>query len=202
MKSRIRHLIAGAAVIIGLASSASAAMLSAGNSINFAGSAQFDTNSLSSATTVEMWYASLLGVAVPSISLVQSTSGPNFGLIADGSVVAMNEPWNIGSGVDNLWSVGGYTFDLTDSTVSFQNGAFLAVSGVGVITGVGIDPTPGTWYFTAQLPEADGRFSYSAGTAVLPTNNVPDGGSAFALLGLALGGMEVLRRRRSKRATA
>jgi hypothetical protein len=196
MKQRIRILIAGAAALFGLASNASAAMLSAGNSINFAGSAQFDTTSLGAATTVEQWYASLLGVAVPNISLVQSASGPQFGLIPDGSVVVMNEPWVFGSGVNNLWSVAGYTFDLTNSTVNFQNGSFIAVSGVGVITGLTIDPTPGTWHFTAQLPEADGRFSFSAGTSVIPRNNVPDGGSAIAMLGLALGGMEFLRRRR------
>ncbi len=48
------------------------------------------------------------------------------------------------------------------------------------------------WMFTSQ--NAGGRnmveFSFSANS-----NSVPDGGSALALLGLALTGIEVLRRK-------
>ena len=57
--------------------------------------------------------------------------------------------------------------------------------------GNGFDATPGVWAFTSQ--NAGGRphstFSFSANTAA-----VPDSGSAVALLGLALTGIEVLRR--------
>ncbi len=198
MKHRIRYLLGGAAVSIGLATNASAAMLSADNSVNFAGSAQFDSTSLSTATTVESWWTAVAPSVVASgFSRVQSSTGAEFGAtIVDGALVDMNQPWNIGSGVNDLWSVGGFTFDLTSSTLDFQSGSFLNASGTGWITGNGYDATPGSWWFTAQLPEADGRFSYSAGTSANPGSNVPDGGSAFALLGLALGGMEALRRRR------
>jgi VPDSG-CTERM motif len=66
------------------------------------------------------------------------------------------------------------------------------ITGTGTLTGNGFDPTPGAWEFTSQ--SALGRrhltFSFSADTSA-----VPDGGSAVALLGIALVGVEALRRK-------
>jgi hypothetical protein len=91
-----------------------------------------------------------------------------------------------------LWSVGGFTFDLLSATVLVQNAKTLSIEGTGIVSGNGFDPT--AMDFTTQSSGGKTRttFSFSAnGVAV----GVPDGGSAVALLGLALTGIELLRRR-------
>ena len=70
-----------------------------------------------------------------------------------------------------------------------QTGGSVTVDGTGTISGNGFDMTNGTWSFTTQNPSAHARFSFSAATG-----SVPDGGSAVALLGIALVGIEGLRR--------
>ena len=78
-------------------------------------------------------------------------------------------PWTFTSGLANLWSVGGFTFNLTTSSIIQQGNGFLAVSGTGTITGNGYTDTPGTWKFSTQNPPANGVFSFSASiTASLP----------------------------------
>jgi hypothetical protein len=59
------------------------------------------------------------------------------------------------------------------------------------IDGAGFDPTPGTWAFSTQSAGgiSQASFTFSADTAA-----VPDGGPTVALLGIALGGMEAVRR--------
>jgi hypothetical protein len=57
------------------------------------------------------------------------------------------------------------------------------------------DQSAGTWSFTAQDDLSDGVFSFSGG------NEAPEGGARVGLLGLALAGIEGLRRKvmRAKR---
>ena len=90
-------------------------------------------------------------------------------------------------------AIGGFTFDLSSSTVTMRNATGLVVTGIGIIHGgPGFDDTEGTWDFhlsnAGGRPHADFSFDSSA-------DSVPDGGSAVALLGVALTGLEVLRRR-------
>ena len=97
-----------------------------------------------------------------------------------------------------LWSVlgfgpqgQGFTFDLMSATVVDQTATFLNITGTGILSGNGFDPTEGAWAFTSQ--NAGGNhifFSFSANAAT-----VPDGGSAVALLGMGLGVIEFVRRR-------
>jgi len=93
-----------------------------------------------------------------------------------------------------LWQIGGFTFDLTSSTVVSQSATFLDVSGVGTISGNGFDPTPGTWSFNST--QADGSsnptFSFQANSAAVPE------ASPLALFGmgvLGLIGQQALRRK-------
>lgn len=191
MKLKIKYLLTGAAVSVSLAGIASSAPLGA-NSINFSGSAQFDPMNLATATTIEEWFVA--NSLQPGISYVQSIEGNAFTAnIALGDAITMNSPWVFTDAISNLWAVGGFSFDLESATINHQSGAFIAITGTGTVSGNGYDPTQASWFFTANQPLTDGRFAYSAGTA---TAAVPDGGSAIALLGLALGGMEFLRRRR------
>jgi VPDSG-CTERM motif len=77
-------------------------------------------------------------------------------------------------------------------TAVSQSNTFLNVLGTGIVSGNGFDPTQATWSFTVN--NSNGRpkimFSFAANA-----DAVPDGGSAVALLGLALTGLEVLRRK-------
>jgi hypothetical protein len=153
--------------------------------LNIAGTAKFNTTSLATATSV---------VSFSSVTVGGGNTGDFVG-IATGTAVAMASPYifNPSTGTPMLWSVGGFTFDLQSSTINTQNSNFLTISGTGIITGPGFDPTPGVWAFTSQ--NASGRphdtFTFSATTEAVP--NVPDGGMTVTLLGAALVGLAGLR---------
>lgn len=176
-----------------LAGAAPAAMLSDDHSIDITGTARLNSSSLASATTIEQW---LLPMQV-DVGRVQFTEGSAFAGLMD-SVATMNQSLQFGMGANPLWAVGGFSFVLDSAQFSVTTLAgqpFLIGAGMGVITGNGITPTPAEWAFSTQGRLSGNIVSYSSKTSVLP-QSVPDGGSAIALLGLALGGMEVLRRRR------
>jgi len=89
--------------------------------------------------------------------------------------------------VSPLWSVGGFSFDLESVSIDFQSSTFLALSGTGVATGNGFDPTPGIWYLSVN--PAGGTFNFSSGTTV------PEPAS-LAIISLGLLGLGFASRRR------
>ena len=130
------------------------------------------------------------GLGAGGLPQVASHDGSFTGLVTDGDAVTIAFPWSFNSGaVPNFWQVDGFVFNLTSSSIMMQGGGSVTVAGTGTITGNGFDMTSGTWSFTTQNPSAHARFSFSAATG-----SVPDGGSAVALLGIALVGIECLRR--------
>jgi hypothetical protein len=151
--------------------------------IQFAGSAQFDTNSLLTATTVVSW-------------INAHTEAGNTG---DFSGILINTPVTMGASwifspstpTPGLWSVGGFTFDLLSSTVVMQTASTLAIEGAGIVSGNGFDPTAMDWSFTTQSSGGRTRttFSFSANGVA-----VPDGGATVMLLGAALGSLGMARR--------
>jgi VPDSG-CTERM motif len=148
--------------------------------INFAGSVQFDTNSLLTATRVVSWIN----------PHVEAGNSRDFAVILMNTPVT-KAPWifSPSTPTPGLWSVGGFTFDLLTSTVVFRSTTFLSISGTGIVSGAGFEPTAMDWVFSSQKSGTN-TFSFSASGLA-----VPDGGSAVALLGLALTGIEVLRRK-------
>jgi len=156
--------------------------------INFGGVVTFDSIHLNLATQVSTW----------DTCVVLSDSGSFSSIPALPTVtnVAMTAPWifNPSTPTIPLWQVGGFTFDLTSSTIVSQDNFFLNITGVGTISAAGFDTTPGTWSFTVS--NADGKrhstFGFQSDTV---GNAVPDGGATAALLGVALAGIEVLRRK-------
>jgi hypothetical protein len=158
--------------------------------INLAGAVRFNTNSLATASSVVTWFDSFNNAG---FSTVQAGGTSNFAGILAGSQATMAQwAFNPSTPTPGLWSVGGFTFDLLSATVVTQNAQFLSISGTGIVSGNGFDPTNMEWSFTAQ--SAGGRprtiFSFSANGV-----SVPDGGSAVALLGIALTGIAALRRK-------
>ena len=159
--------------------------------IQFAGTVEFNTTDLSTATQVNTWFDVFGNPGV--ISVAFGNTGDFVG-IAPGTFVTMATPWifNPSTPTPNFWSVGGFTFNLLSATVVTQTSTFLDITGTGIISGNGFTPTVGQFAFSVQNA-GGGRhatFSFSANEV-----EVPDGGSTVALLGLALTGIEVLRRK-------
>jgi hypothetical protein len=150
--------------------------------LNIAGQANFDTNSLSTASSATFTNPHVEG----------PNTGSFAGLVFPTPVVMASYTFDPSTMTNGLWSVGGFTFNLTASTVEQRTATFLSVSGTGIITGPpGFDPTPGVWAFTSQ--SAGGHtgmsFSFSANTAA----GVPDGGMSMVLLGAGLMGIAAFR---------
>ena len=166
---------------VGLFSSAQATPIT--GMFNIAGTANFNTSSLTTASS-----------ATFSDVLVLGGNTGTFASFAVGTPVVMAsytfDPSTITNG---LWSVNGFTFNLLSSTVVSRSANFLSVSGTGIITGpAGFDATPGVWAFTSQ--NAGGHphdtFSFSANTE---GGAVPDSGMTLALLGAGLMGLAAFR---------
>jgi hypothetical protein len=154
--------------------------------INFAGVTVYNTKSLATATEVKKWNSSLV--------LEAATTGDFATFTSNLEPVKMGKPWmfNPSTPKPGLWSVGGFTFDLSSSTIVSQSAFFLNITGTGMVSGNGFDPTPGEWSFTSS--DSNGKIRSSFGFQS-DTVAIPDGGATAALLGLALAGIEVLRRK-------
>jgi VPDSG-CTERM motif len=157
--------------------------------IDFAGAVMFDTLNLQDATQVAQWRDVFGNVGFSNVAVVTG----DFSGIPLGTQAVMGTPWifNPSTATPGLWSVGGFTFDLLSSTVVTQTATFLNISGAGIVSGNGFDPTMATWAFSVQNAGGTGSwFSFSANLAT-----VPDGGAAVALLGIGLGVIEFIRRK-------
>ena len=132
--------------------------------IGFTGTAHFNTSSLATATAVNVW-RNQFGMA--GFLTVTSVTGA-YSTMPLGSNVAMATPWIFlpSTSTPALWSVGGFTFDLTSDVVVLRTAMFLCIRGTGIVSGNGFDPTPAHWAFTTQ--SAGGRtetfFTLSADT--------------------------------------
>ena len=160
--------------------------------LDIAGSVQFDSSALQNVTQVLQW-RDIFGNL--GFSNVAGVTGSYTGFVGLGDQVTMATPWIFtpSTATPGLWSVDGFTFDLTSATVVTQSATFLTITGVGTVSGNGFDATHARWAFSVQ--NAGGGtadfFSFSANTA----SGVPDGGSAVALLGISLVAIEFVRRK-------
>jgi hypothetical protein len=179
--------IVAAVASVGLLSSAQATQIT--GMLNIGGSATFNTNSLLTASS-----ATFINAHVEDMN-----TGDFAGIAINTPVVMTAYTFDPSTMTDGLWNVAGFTFNLTASTV-FQprSATFLAVSGTGIITGPGFDPTPGVWAFTSQAAggHIGATFSFSANTAAVPA--VPDSGMTLALLGAGLMGLAAFRAKFAK----
>jgi hypothetical protein len=139
--------------------------------IDFNGVVTFDTMSLATATKVMQWNS----------SFVTQDSG-DFAGIAQFTNATMAPSWTFnlgtpampmpGPATPALWSVGGFTFDLTSSLVASQSATFLNVTGVGTIssTNPNLNQTPGTWSFTSSNANGQDKntFSFQAESSAVP----------------------------------
>jgi hypothetical protein len=175
-------------------------MVQVSGHITFAGTVTLNTTSAATATAVVAggWH----GAAGTGNPEVMSRDGDFATFVANGAPVTFTAlQWNFNSGaIPSFWAVGGFTFNLTSSVITSQGGipgvsGFVTVGGSGFVSGNGFASTFGTWSFSTQDPAAGNPpvFSFSASSGT-----VPDSGSTVALLGLALAGVEALRRKMSR----
>ena len=181
----VKTLMAGlAAMIIAVGFALSAQAIPITGMLNIAGTANFNTSSLATAGSATFTDVIVLG----------GNTGDFAGFAVGTPVVMASYTFDPSTITNGLWSVNGFTFNLTSSVVQTPRSAtFLSVSGTGIITGpAGFDATPGVWAFTSQ--NAGGHphdtFSFSANTE---GGAVPDGGMTLALLGAGLMGLAAFR---------
>jgi hypothetical protein len=165
--------------------------------ITFAGTVTLDTASAGTATAVVAggWHGAG-GVGSPTVMSRQGDFATFASNVDPITFAALQWNFNSPAGQPGVfWSVGGFTFNLTESHIFFQGGfpAGVIVNGIGVLHHAGFDDTIGTWSFSTQDPRAGipPVFSFSAASG----STAPDSGSSAALLGLALAGVEALRRK-------
>ena len=187
-------IIATVAAVCGVGGIAQAVPIS-GN-ITFAGGARLNTSSVGTATEVVAW----TGANGTGSPIVISADG-SFSSVTPGATVAFTAPWFFNSGaVNSLWSVGGFTFDLTSSHIVFQGGspAIVGVDGTGTILENGQSPETMSWSFSTSDPGASGNagliFSFQAAGGTTGAATAPDGGTTAMLLGLGMLGLGLFKK--------
>ena len=161
--------------------------------IDISGTAVLD-NTLGSATKV----TGFAGTAVDFLTQTGAFLG------TDGDAVTMHTfGWNpVSLPTNPLWkftdSTTGwtYSFDLSSLSVEKQTANFLNITGDGSlsITGTGspYSTTDGSWSFTISSSTTSEKFAFGFDSE---TSSVPDGGATVALLGSAMVGLSMLRRK-------
>jgi len=195
---KVKNMKSKMQVLLGLASATLLTQASQANpitgAIDFTGSATLN-NSLGLAT------------AVDSFSHVMVQYGTQTGAFVgtDGDAATMTPfTWapTPSVNVDPLWTftdaTTGYTysFDLSSLMVKSQDASFLNIDGSGMLTITGkgspYTETPGQWTFTISQSGPKDSFTFGFDSE---TTSVPDGGATVALLGSAMVGLSVLRKK-------
>lgn len=158
--------------------------------ISFTGWATLDSSSAGNATAVTSWIAPVNA---------GGTTG-TFGGIANGTAAAFSPAvWNFNTStpINNFWMVGGFSFELLSSSITSQgydaSGGSVTVDGSGWVSATGYTTTLMSWHFTTQdngSGTTQTQWSFSAGD-----QSVPDGGATVMLLGIALSGVALLRKK-------
>ncbi|HEX7654945.1 MAG TPA: VPDSG-CTERM sorting domain-containing protein [Verrucomicrobiae bacterium] len=185
--NNITKLAAVAAVAAALTQTSQATTIT-GN-IGFSGSAQLNGADVASSSYVSAWVNGN-GVNDNKVGLA---SGDFASLI--GQTVTLTSPWSfVSSNFGTFWQVGGFTFNLASSSVASNAGGFLNIVLAGTVTGNGFEATSFTGRVTIQDPStANGNtFTYTESLSFQP---VPDGGTTVLLLGSAISGLALLRRK-------
>jgi len=179
MKSSL--IKSASAFVLALALSAASYALPITGGISFGGQITPNTGNLNTATSVSFGAVAVLDTA-GTFATVPIFTPTTF------NPLAFN-PFP-GGGIQPLWTVMGFSFDLNALTQILQLGNnALEIRGTGIFKNAAYDDTNGTFIFTAN--QGGGTFSWSASNAA-----VPDSGTTVALLGAALVAMGLISRRR------
>ena len=113
----------------------------------------------------------------------------NFSFTGDGTgatlTAAVTPQWSFSFGGNT------YTFDLLALTFGHTQSGSMAFTGTGTAFINGGDATPANWSLEGSTGSG---FTFTLSSSTTGTVGAPDGGSAVALLGIALAGIEGARR--------
>jgi len=181
-----------------LAIGAICAVVAQANAVMITG--QIDMNG--KATLNSQNLAAATSASFSNVQVGPAAATGSFAVIPLGTAVSYSAfTWNpITVPVIPLWTLnsgGTWSFDLNSMTVVAQTSSFLNITGTGVLTATGYDPTPGVWSFSITVAGGQSQANFDF-NFVSTTASAPDGGLTMALMGFALVGVEGLRRRFSK----
>ena len=181
----IFKIVAATAVAVAITQTVQAVPNPINGNIGFSGTAVLDTSDANTATKVITWGTD---------NVVGSDSGSFVGLVTIGDAVTLLAPWSFNSTgpLNNFWKVDGFTFTLNSSSIFSQVGGFLNVSISGTVSGNGFDTTAFSGSLQLANPSANGATTF---TERLSFNSVPDGGTTVLLLGAALSGLALMKRK-------
>lgn len=179
----IKKIAIVGAVAVALAQSVQAVPIT-GN-IGFAGTAVLNTANASTATAVVGWIN----------SHVETSSGNFSLLVALNDAVFFYAPWSFNSGPlpSFFWQVDGFKFSLSASAIFSQGPTFLDVVLTGTVSGNGYDATAFEGTFQVANPPSNAGLAQFSER--LSFNSIPDGGTTVLLLGAALSGLALIRRK-------
>ncbi|MEY4917063.1 MAG: motif [Verrucomicrobiota bacterium] len=150
--------------------------------IGFDGTVQLDSTTVGAATKAIGW----------SGATVNTASG-SFAPLGNSSALTLTPTWLFNAGpVQNFWSVGGFNFNLSTSAIFSQDAACLNVFLAGNVSGNGYENTAFTGTFQINQQPVNGVTKFSQNYSF---NGVPDGGSTILLLGAAMSGLVLIRRK-------
>jgi len=191
MKKSFTKLFGALALAAGLLSvgNASAAVITGSLGYTSLGGFVANNNNLTVATEI-----SFPGVA--QVSGVVSGSFAAAGILP-GDVITLTSPLSVNAALalpmTPIWSIAGFSLTLTSiSELPGNVATSLGLTGTGTLSGpMGTTPSTGLW--VATFNREGTNFTYSSSTTTI--NDVPEGGTALALLGLGLLGLEGARRK-------
>lgn len=182
--------------LVGLGSllviAASVQALPIGGSIQFVGTATMNASQTAFVSFGDP-FGGGLGPWVQANSQTGAYAGVAAGTAAIWTPFTFNPP---AASVTPLWmfTIGTttYSFDATSMTVTHPNATTVNISGAGIAHITGFADTLGTWTVTATGSGVDFTFGASTGTG---PGDVADGGTTVLLLGTALSGVALLRKK-------
>jgi hypothetical protein len=194
MKNNIIKYLVCTGMALGFAASVQAISITGG--LHMTGVSTLDNQNLGLATKA---------TAFASVLTQPLTATGSYAGIGTDSVTFKPFSWNPSSApIAALWKFTDlgttwvYQFDLGTITGVTQNSSFLNISGTGnlTITGAGspYTTTLGAWTFTISNPGGGNSQSFNFGFDSA-NNALPDGGMTVMLLGAALSGLALIRRK-------
>jgi len=192
MKNSMIKYLACAAVALGLATTVQAIPsvtggLSFGGGITVVGGPSFLTGTQLTFQNVSVTPGEALGSFSPL--------NPGYVFVGSDTFGPINiNPDSVVAGTLFSFKASGVTYSLTGATTpavaTFKSSRSIIIDGTGTMNVDGFAPTVGTWNVSAQS-QGGVTFSFSSSAAV----PVPDGGMTAILLGAALSGLGLLRRK-------
>ncbi len=190
MKKNLIKLAAGAALIF---ATTVAQAIPIGGSIQFVGTA-----TMNASQTAFIGFGGPGGLGPAPVVLAGSQTG-DYAWVANGTA-AIWTPFTFNppaASVTPLWtfSIGAitYSFDATSMSTSHPDAFTFNIQGTGIAHITGLEDTAGIWTVTST--GSGTTFTFGASTQAGP--QVPDGGTTVVLLGAALSGLAMFRRKLS-----